>query len=80
MREIKRQTWANLKKETESIPGRRLLIGEDFNCKIEKIGERKTSLKDEEDRISKDSVCNEEGRVMLRWMEETGTHVLNGNI
>ena len=27
-----------------------------------------------------DDVCNEDEKGMIRWMDETGMHVLNGNI
>ena len=80
MRENKRQIYEDLKKETEKKPGRRIMIGGEFNCRIGKYGERKTNTEGEEERETKDNVCNEEGKKMVRWMDKTGMHALNGNV
>ena len=80
MRESRRQVWASLKEETEYVPGKHLMIGGDFNSRIGEKGGRKTDVDEEERRSSKDKMCNEEGNEMLKWMEEAGMHVLNGNI
>ena len=80
MRESRRQVWASLKEETEYMPGKQLMIGGDFNSRIGEKGGRKTDVDEEERRSSKDKMCNEEGNEMLKWMEEAGMHVLNGNI
>ena len=80
MREGRRQVRASLKEETEALSGRRLMIGGDFNCRIVERGGRKTDIEGNERRTSKDKICNEEGNEMLKWMDETGTHVLNENI
>ena len=66
MRENKRQIYEDLKKETEKKPGRRFMIGGDFNCRIEKYGEIKTDTEGEEERETKNNVCNEEGEEMVR--------------
>ena len=79
-RESRRQVWASLMKETEYAPGKHLMIGENFKSRIGEKGGRKTDVEDEERRISKDKMCNEEGNEMLKWMDEAGMHVLNGNM
>ena len=79
MREKRELSWTKLKEETEKKPGRRVFLG-DFNCNIRKYGERKTQEDKEVLRKSMDEVCNEEGKGMIKWMDETVMHVLNANI
>ncbi len=54
------------------------IVAGDFNARIGT--EEIMVLEDgsEIERISRDDVCNGEGRKMLRWMEEEGLVVLNG--
>ena len=80
MRETRRQVWASLKEETKVVPGRGLIIGGDFNCRIGQRGGRKTDVEGDERRMSKNNICNEEGKEMLKWIDETAMHVLHENI
>ena len=80
MREDREHTWTKLEEKTEKKPGRRVFLGRDFNCRIRKYGERKTEEDKEAVRKSMDEVCNEDGKGMIRWMDETEMHVLHGNL
>ena len=80
MREDREHTWTKLKKETEKKPERRVFLERDFNCRIGKYGERKTEEEEDAGRKSMDEVCNEDGKAMIRWMNETEMNVLNGTI
>ena len=80
MRGDREHPWTKLKEEAEKKPGRKVFLVGDFNCRIGKYGERKTEEDEKAVRKSMDEVCNEDGKGMIRWMDETGMHVLNGNI
>ena len=83
MRERREQIWEALRKEYDENPGEKILIGGDFNCRIGEGEERIVIEAEEEEsevRKTKDLVLNSEGRAMVLWLNETGTHVLNGNV
>ena len=58
------------------------MIGDDFNSRTEREEGRRVRREGEEEgeRRTKDEKQNEEGKKMLNWLDETGMHVLNGNI
>ena len=80
MKEKREHSWTKLEEETEKKPRRRVFLGGDFNCRIGKYGERKTEEDKEVLRKSLVEVCNEGGKSMIKWIYETGMHVLNGNM
>ena len=45
-----------MKEETGFVPGRRLMIGGDFNSRIGEKGERKTDVEGKRRRTSKDKI------------------------
>ncbi|OXU18542.1 hypothetical protein TSAR_007737 [Trichomalopsis sarcophagae] len=59
----------------------KIIVGGDFNARTAETGGRKPKTEDkEESRKSKDKYINEEGKYMIEKLEETGMHIVNGDI
>ena len=78
MREQRGKNWETLEEWMEDMREENIIIGGDFNARVGKEGGRWTEEGIKEERESKDEVINEEGRQMIKWIEEEGLGIANG--
>jgi len=80
MRENRKENYEKLSKIIEENKDRYIIIGGDFNARTAEKGGKIEDDTDEENRTSEDKMINEEGRTLIKWLEENGLYIINGNI
>ncbi|XP_025265271.1 uncharacterized protein LOC112638231 [Camponotus floridanus] len=80
MRENRKENYEKISEIIEENKDRYIIIGGDFNARTAEKGGRIEDDTAEESRTSEDKVINEEGRVLIKWLEENGLYIINGNV
>jgi len=80
MRENRKENYEKIAEIIEENKDRYIIIGGDFNARTAEKGGRIEDDIAEERRSSEDKIINEEGRVLIKWLEENGLYIINGNV
>lgn len=80
MRERRKENYERIAKIIEENKNKRIIIGGDFNARTAEKGGRIDDETAEECRTSENKLMNEDGRELIKGLEENGLYIINGNI